>query len=119
MSNQEKWLFDLGVRIKSEREKQGLIQQALAMKANTKQDYIAQLERGTRNPSLRTFMNILLALEISADHLIFGVSNSCDSELTSLIDDFTNFMIRRKAKEVAAYYDIVRFMSKYIESKML
>jgi transcriptional regulator with XRE-family HTH domain len=64
MTTQEKWLSDLGARLKAEREKQGLTQQILAGKANTKQDYIAQLERGSRSPSLRTFMNILSALDM-------------------------------------------------------
>jgi len=117
MKDQEKWLSDLGFRLKAEREKQGLTQQSLAGKASTKQDYIAQLERGSRNPSLRTFMNILSALDISADYLIYGTSKERTDEMSGLINDFTSFLSRRSVTDATAYYDIVRFMSKYVDSE--
>jgi transcriptional regulator with XRE-family HTH domain len=116
VKNQEKWLSDLGLRLKTEREKQGLTQQALARKANTKQDYIAQLERGSRNPSLRTSMNILSALDISADYLIYGTSKEKTDEMAGLLNEFTSFLSRRSVEDVAAYYEIVRFISKYVDS---
>ena len=116
MNNHEKWLSALGARLKAEREKQGLTQQALAGKASTKQDYIAQLERGSRNPSLRTFMNILSALDISADYLIYGTSNERTEAMADILNEFTSFLSRRSVTDVTAYYDIVRFMSKYVDS---
>ena len=116
MVNQERWLTDLGTRLKAEREKQGLTQQALAGKASTKQDYIAQLERGLRNPSLRTFMNVLSALDISADYLIYGTSKERTDEMLELINDFTSFLSRRSMENATTYYEIVRFMSRYIDS---
>lgn len=116
MKDQEKWLSDLGIRLKTEREKRGLTQQALADKAGTKQDYIAQIERGTRNPSLRTFMNILSGLDISADYLIYGVTGEKKDALEGIIDDFVSFLSRRNVADVAHYYEIVQFMSKYIDS---
>jgi len=116
MEVKEKWLSDLGVRLKSEREKQGLTQQALAGKANTKQDYLAQLERGSRNPSLRTFMNILSALDISADYLIYGTSKERAEAMDGILNDFNSFLSRRSVADVTAYYEIVRFMSKYVDT---
>jgi len=116
LKDQEKWLSDLGIRLKTEREKRGLTQQALADKAGTKQDYIAQIERGTRNPSLRTFMNILSGLDISADYLIYGVTGEKKDALEGIIDDFVSFLSRRNVADVAHYYEIVQFMSKYIDS---
>jgi len=116
MSTQEKWLSDLGARLKAEREKQSMTQQALAAKASTKQDYIAQLERGSRNPSLRMFMNILSALDVSADYLIYGTSKERTEAMSGLLNDFTSFLSRRSVVDATAYYDIVRFMSKYVDS---
>jgi transcriptional regulator with XRE-family HTH domain len=116
MKNQDRWLSELGIRLKTERENQGLTQQALANKANTKQDYIAQIERGSRNPSLRTFMNILTGLDISADYLIYGTSKERTDEMSGLINDFTSFLSRRSMEDATAYYDIVHFMSKYVDS---
>ena len=116
MKKHDKWLSDLGSRLKTEREKQGLTQQALAVKASTKQDYIAQLERGSRNPSLRTFMNILSALDISADYLIYGTSKERTDAMAELLNDFSSFLSRRSVEDVTTYYEIVRFMSKYIDT---
>ena len=117
MNLQDKWLLGLGVRLKLERERQGLTQQSLAVKSSTKQDYIAQLERGSRNPSLRTFMNILSALDISADYLIYGTNKERNEAMGELLSDFYSFLLRRKEEDVAAYYEIVRFMSKFIDTK--
>ena len=79
LNHQKDWLTNFGQRLKSERERQNMTQQTLAIKANTKQDYIAQIERGARNPSLRTLINILSALDISADYLIYGYDSNYDS----------------------------------------
>jgi transcriptional regulator with XRE-family HTH domain len=115
MKEHEQWLTSLGERLKSEREKQGLTQQALAVKANTKQDYIAQIERGSRNPSLRTFMNILFGLDISADYLIYG-NDTKAKDMEVLIRDIVSFLSRRSVESVIVYYDVMRFLSKYIDS---
>lgn len=116
MKDQEKWLSNLGARLKTERERQGLTQHALAEKANTKQDYIAQLERGSRNPSLRTFMNILSGLDVSADYLIYGAGKERNTKMEGLLNDFFSFLSRRSVEEVASYYEITRFLSKYINA---
>lgn len=116
MKSQSQWLSELGIRLKAERAKQNLTQQALADKANTKQDYIAQLERGSRNPSLRTFMNILSALDISADYLIYGTSKERTDAMTGLLNDFNSFLSRRRVEDASAYYEIVRFLSKYVDT---
>jgi len=117
MEKQEKWLQDFGLRLRAEREKQGMTQQTLASKAHTKNDYIAQIERGVRNPSLRTLMNILGALDISADYLIYGTSNENRDEMAELIAEFTSFLSRRNVGEVASYLKIVRFMAEFVEGE--
>ena len=117
MNQRDELLTRFGMRLKSEREKQGLTQQALATKAYTKQDYLAQIERGTRNPSLKTLLNILSALDVSADYLIFGVGeNNVDEEDPKILTEFISFLSRRGYDDVRSYYEIVKFMSKYIES---
>ncbi|MCL2611302.1 MAG: helix-turn-helix domain-containing protein [Defluviitaleaceae bacterium] len=114
MKETEQWLIDFGSRLKAEREKQKLTQHALAVKAKTKQDYIAQIERGLRNPSLKTLMNILLALDISADHLIYGSNEKKYNEIDGVMKEFNDFMTRRSIEEISSYYEIVRFLSKYM-----
>lgn len=117
MAKQEQWLADFGMRLKRERERQGLSQQTLAAKALTRQDYIAQIERGVRNPALRTLMNIVAALDVSADHLIYGVTVSEDGdEKKVLVKEFSEFLMRRNADKVASYFEVVRFMARFIET---
>jgi len=118
MGEQQNQQKDFGKRLKHEREKQNLTQQALAAKAHTKQDYIAQLERGARNPTLNTLMNILSALDVSADHLLQGVNEGEGDEpgREVVLKDFTDFLSRRDTKDILVYYDIVRFMSRYLET---
>jgi transcriptional regulator with XRE-family HTH domain len=123
MDRQEKWLKDFGARLKAERIKQRLTQQALAAKAGTKQDYIAQIERGIRNPTLRTLLNILAALDISADQLIYGVDdlaaarNEAKDDTSAAFKEFTDFLARRDAEDVVAYYEICRFLARYVEAE--
>ena len=87
----------------------------VSREAHTKQDYIAQIERGARNPSLRTLMNILSALDISADYLIYGVGKEHEGQIATVLNDFVSFVSRRGVEDITAYYEIVRFMSKYVE----
>ena len=111
----EKWLAEFGSRLKSEREKQGLTQKVVAQRANTKQEYIAHIESGARNPSLRTVVNIIAALDVSADHLIFGAHKGKAEGMEILINEFNGFLMKRDVKQVAAYFEIVRFHSKFVD----
>lgn len=117
MEKKEEWLEKFGQRLRSEREKQNMTQQGLAVKARTKQDYIAQIERGARNPSLRTLLNILTALDVSADYLIYGVDISKDdkSDKDGILRDFVSFLAKRDITDICSYYEVVKYLSKYIE----
>ncbi|MCL2576169.1 MAG: helix-turn-helix domain-containing protein [Defluviitaleaceae bacterium] len=115
MTPQNQLLTDFGTRLKSERKKLGLTQQGLAELAHTKQDYIAQIERGIRNPSLNTLINLLTALNISADELIFGNIENKQNE-AKILKKINDFLARKNAKDITAYYEIVKFMAKYIDS---
>jgi transcriptional regulator with XRE-family HTH domain len=114
MNSQNEWLINFGVRLKCEREKQGLTQQGLAIKAKTKQDYIAQIERGSRNPTLKTLINILYALDVSADHLIYRTDINDKDEKGVVIAEIISFLSRRKLSDIDIYYEIIKFASNYI-----
>lgn len=115
-SLQEKWLIEFGARLRAERERQGMTQKAVAERASTKQEYVAQLERGARNPSLRTIVNIISALEVSADALIFGATEEKAEGMEAIINEFTGFLMKRDIEKVAAYYEVVKFHSKFIDA---
>jgi len=48
----------LGQNIRRERKARGLSQESLALEAGMKRSYISDLERGTRNPTVRALGRI-------------------------------------------------------------
>jgi transcriptional regulator with XRE-family HTH domain len=72
MDRRERVIRGFGGRLKEQRKLSGMTQRDLAARMGTAQDYVAQLERGVRSPTLRTLVNAVEALEVSADELIFG-----------------------------------------------
>lgn len=65
-------LIAIGSRIKAERRSRGISQEKLAELVSVSPHYIYEIERGMKAMSLETLINIISALEISADYLIFG-----------------------------------------------
>lgn len=55
----------VGKRIKELRNEQGISQEKLALKADVDRTYLAGVEQGKRNPSLKSLEKIIIALEIS------------------------------------------------------
>jgi len=112
----DQWQRDFGARLRAQREKLGLTRQALAKLAHTEQGYIVQIERGTRSPSLKTFINLLSALGVSADDMIYGAT--CEEEggddvAEGLANNLTKFVSRKKPEEAKVLFEIVQLVSKY------
>lgn len=61
---------DLGNRIREARKKKNYTQQKLAEEADIGEVYLSEIERGTKMPSLKVFMKIADALNVSADYLL-------------------------------------------------
>ncbi len=61
---------DLGKRIREARKKKMYTQQRLAEEAGIGEVYLSEIERGTKMPSLKVFMKIADALNVSADYLL-------------------------------------------------
>lgn len=60
----------LGNRIREARFKKQHTQQKLAEIAGISQMYLGEIERGTKIPSLKSFIKIIEALDISADYIL-------------------------------------------------
>lgn len=58
-------LYNVGQRIREIRNNQGLSQEKLALKAEIDRTYLAGVEQGKRNLSIKSLEKILSALEIS------------------------------------------------------
>jgi transcriptional regulator with XRE-family HTH domain len=62
-------LFRLARRIKALRGEKGWSQEQLAERVSIQRSYLADLERGGRNPSVRTLVKIANALRVSLKDL--------------------------------------------------
>ena len=60
----------LGKRVRELRIAAGLSQEELAFRADMKRSYVTDLERGTRNPSVRALERLAIALGVAASALL-------------------------------------------------
>ncbi|MCL1883798.1 MAG: helix-turn-helix domain-containing protein [Defluviitaleaceae bacterium] len=115
MENYKDWLTSFGANLRAERERQGITRVILAERIGTKPDYISQMERGDKAPSMRTLLNVLTALNVSPNFLLSD-SGKTQDEQEEIVNNFTEFLRQLDAGVVASLYEIVRFSSKYIKS---
>ena len=80
-------LNSIGRNIRAHRNAQKLSIEELAFKANLSKNYLALVERGEKIPSLETFLNILNALNISADEVLCDVVNAAFKVRTTNLSD--------------------------------
>ena len=84
---------ELGKKLREARNKAGLMQEALAEKADIGIMYLGEIERGVKMPSLRIFIQIIEVLGISADYVLRDeVSSGKDyvlNEVTEKIAELT------------------------------
>ena len=69
-------LYKISNNIKSARKSRGFSQSDLAQMIGLSTVYYAQIELGSKSPSLETLINIAEALSVSVDSLIYGTSSS-------------------------------------------
>ena len=63
----------LGYRIRYLRQNKGLSIEALALEANINRNYLGDLERGMRNPTVVVLNRIAKALEVDLSTLFEGI----------------------------------------------
>ena len=68
-------LTQLGMRIRYLRKQKGLSQLDLSLEAEVNKNYISDLERGTRNPSLLVLEKVASALEVDLSTLFKGIQS--------------------------------------------
>lgn len=61
---------EVGIKIREARRQKEFTQQMLAEAVGVSEMYISQIERGTKMPSLNMFIDIITALDISADYVL-------------------------------------------------
>lgn len=60
----------LGVNVRHHRKLKGMSQEQLALDAGMERSYVSDLERGTRNPSVRVVGRLATALGVEPDRLL-------------------------------------------------
>lgn len=63
----------LGMRVRYLREQKKMTLEDLSFEANVNKNYLSDLERGNRNPTVKILERIALALEISLEELFKGI----------------------------------------------
>lgn len=83
--------LDIGNRIRTERLKRDISQERLAEMAGVGTTHISHIETGNTVPSIKAFIAIVNALELSADELLRGhilkSKHIYESELAEIIQD--------------------------------
>lgn len=73
MPKRDKILTDFGRNVSRLRNDAGLSQDKLAEKADLDRTYLSGIERGVRNPGIKSVLRIARALNVSLDKLCKGV----------------------------------------------
>jgi transcriptional regulator with XRE-family HTH domain len=60
----------LGSNVRKARKAKGMSQEELALEADMKRSYVSDLERGTRNPTVRALGRLALALDLEPGDLL-------------------------------------------------
>ena len=68
----------MGDRIKEIRKKRGLTQEQLAEKLDISVEYVSQIERGLKMPSMQMFIKLVEVLNVSADYLLRDIVSTHD-----------------------------------------
>jgi len=73
MPKRDKLLSEFGRNVSRARNAAGFSQDKLAEKAELDRTYLSGIERGVRNPGIKTVIRLARALEVSLDQLCKGV----------------------------------------------
>ena len=65
----------LGMRIRYLRKKKGMSQEDLALDSGVNKNYLSDLERGMRNPTINVLERIALTLEVTLSELFMGIQS--------------------------------------------
>lgn len=96
--------FLLGQRIRAERLKHRYSQAVLAEKLDISTNYMGQIERGDRKPSLDTLVRICNELGTNLDYLL---SDSLTHNEDELITDINVYLSQLTHNELMMIYNII------------
>lgn len=95
---------ELGSRIREARLAKSLTQEALAEIAEIGVMYYGEVERGVKMPSMKTFIKIINALDVSADYIL---RNEISSGKPFVLNDITKKLEKLSPQQRKAASDIL------------
>lgn len=99
--------YSIGKNLRQCRLAKKMRQEDLAEKTNLSPNYIGMLERGEKLPALDTFIDILNALDASADVVLADVLNARYDIKTSIISEKVQKLSSKEQKTVLDIVDAV------------
>jgi transcriptional regulator with XRE-family HTH domain len=60
----------LGLNVRDWRKRRGMSQEELALDCGMKRSYVSDIERGTRNPSIKALARLATALQVEPEVLV-------------------------------------------------
>lgn len=103
-------LDTIGKNIRKHRLAKKFRQEDLAESTGLTANYIGMVERGEKIPSLETFINILNALEVSADMVLSEVLTTGYTVKNSLLNEKISKLSAEDREEI---YDVIDIMIKH------
>ncbi len=103
-------LDTIGKNIRKFRLAKKLRQEDLAEKAGLSANYIGMVERGEKIPSLETFINIVNALDVSADMILTDVVHTGYEVKNSMLNEKLSNL---PASERARIYEVIDTLIKH------
>ena len=86
--------LDIGARIRAERKKQNISQEKLAEMVDVGTTHISHIETGNTIPSIKTFIAIINALNLSSDELLRNhiqkAKHIFEGEIADVLKDCTD-----------------------------
>lgn len=95
---------ELGSKIREARNKRGYTMEKLAEMADIGMMYLGEIERGVKMPSMRIFIKIIEALDISSDYIL---RNELSSGKNYVYDELTKKLDKLNPRQRKTACDIL------------
>ena len=94
----------VGLRIREARESLHLSREKFSEKCDISPSYLADVERGKKNPTAKTIYKICTASNVSADYIIFGHKAGFDKDIA--LELFSSFSDEQFEHIINILYEI-------------
>lgn len=105
----------IGKKIKEYRKINEFTQETLGEKAGLHYSYIGQVERGEKEPSLKSLLKIADALGVGVDKLLIDYDISSDVSIK--ISNITDLLLERDEKELEMIYVLLKDLINILEEQ--